>query len=158
MRHPIFLALAAMLAIRLAVAQPATPPEDPRALVGQKVLALASHPAVTLMLRQTTGGRQAALARAMRLPGPALRLTQEGRVIYGWACDPAAGCEQDGVFLAHDAVGQRLFLVLVEGGAPNAWVPPRNAPWPAELAAPLRAFAPGIAARMQFEAETGGGG
>ncbi|HEX8245282.1 MAG TPA: amino acid adenylation domain-containing protein, partial [Longimicrobium sp.] len=55
----------------------------------------------------------------------------------------------DGVFLAHDAAAERLFLILVEGGHPNAWVPPRNAPWPAALQAPLRMFEPALAARLR---------
>jgi hypothetical protein len=126
------------------------PPADPLALAGQPVLALAAHPAVVGTLRQATGGRQGAVARHLRLPGPSLRVIAD-RTIYGWACDAgAAGCGQDGIFLAYDATAGRIFLALVEGGAPIAWVPPRAAPWPAALEGPLRDFNPALAARLRF--------
>jgi hypothetical protein len=130
--------------LRAAAARP-----DPLALAGQPVLALAAHPAVAGTLRQATGGRQGAVARHLRLPGPPLRALGGG-TIYGWACDPDAGCGRDGIFLAYDAPGGRIFVLLVEDGAPIAWVPPRAAPWPAALEGPLRAFNPAMAARLRF--------
>jgi hypothetical protein len=142
--RPIAVALLAVLATAPAGA------EETRALVGQPVLALATHPEVTLTLRQSTGGRQGAVARLARAPGPPLRLTPGGDYVYGWGCLAATGCGADGFFLAHDTVHAQIFVVLFEGGQPLLWVPPRASPWPAALAAPLREFSAEIAGRMNF--------
>lgn len=144
--------LSLILALCLPGAAGAETPEDPRDLAGQPVLALATHPAVTLTLRQSTGGRQSAVARLARAPGPALRVTPDGGWIYGWGCVAATGCAADGFFLAHDLRHAQLFVVLFEGGQPLLWVPPRASPWPAALEAPIREFSPAIAARMNFAA------
>lgn len=40
--------------------------------------------------------------------------------------------------------------MLFEHGKPLLWVPPRASPWPAALAAPLRAFSGEIAGWMNF--------
>jgi hypothetical protein len=128
----------------------AEPPEDARDLAGQPVLALASHPAVTLTLRQATGGRQSILARAARQPGPPLRVTADGRFVFGWSCDPAAGCAASGLFLAFDAERPQVFLALFDEGRAQAWVPPRTAHWPAALEAPLRSFSPDVVGLVRF--------
>lgn len=152
MRRRRSLAAAALaLALPSGAAAQASPPEDPRALAGEPVLALAAHPAVTLTLRQSTGGRQSAVARQARNPGPPLRVTPDGAFVLGWGCG-GAGCAQDGLFLAYDVAREQLFVVLFEGGQPLSWVPPRASPWPAALEAPLREFSPEIAARMHFAA------
>lgn len=125
-------------------------PAGPRDLVGQPVLALAAHPDVTLTLRQSTGGRQSAVARQARNPGPGLRVTPDGQFIYGWGCDARTGCEANGFFLAYDLTRPQIFLILYEKGSPLSWVPPRASPWPAALAAPIRDFSPKIADYMNF--------
>ncbi len=144
-------ALALLLALAPAAARAQVPPEDPRALAGQPVLALASHPAVTLTLRQSSGGRQSAVARLARAPGPPLRVTPDGQVVYGWGCG-AAGCGADGLFLGYDAVRERLFVVLFAESQSLLWVPPRASRWPATLEAPIAEFSPEIAQRMRFAA------
>ena len=146
-------AAAVTMLLALAGGAGATAPEDPRALAGQPVLALAIHPAVTLTLRQSTGGRQGAVARLARAPGPPLRLTPDGRYLYGWGCGAATGgCAADGFFLAQDLEHEQIFVVLFEGGRPLLWVPPRASPWPPALRAPLAAFSAEIAGRMNFAA------
>ena len=144
--------LAAAVALPLLAAAAEAPPEDPRALVGQPVLALASHPAVTLTLRQATGGRQAAVARQARNPGPGLRITPDGGFLYGWGCGARTGCGADGLFLALDLGRPQVFAVLFENGMPLSWVPPRASPWPAPLEGPLREFSAEVAKRMNFAA------
>jgi hypothetical protein len=137
------------LLMLLVLAAPAAAQEDPRALVGQPVLALASHPAITLTLRQSSGGRQSVVARLARAPGPPLRVTPDGRYLYGWGCG-AAGCGAEGFFLGLDLTHEQIFVVLFADAAPLLWVPPRASPWPAPLEAPLRAFSAEIADRMNF--------
>ncbi len=142
--------LSLLLTMALAGAAAAEPPEDTRALAGQPVLALASHPAVTLTLRQSSGGRQAVVARLARAPGPGLRVTPDGTYVYGWGCSAETSCTTDGFFLAQDAVHAQIFVVMFERGQQLLWVPPRASPWPAALEAPLREFSPEIADRMNF--------
>jgi hypothetical protein len=137
------------LALALLAAPAAAQDVDPRSLEGQPVLALASHPAVRLTLRQSTGGRQSVVARLARAPGAALRLTPEGRYLYGWGCGEA-GCTADGFFLGLDLEHEQIFVVIFAESAPLLWVPPRAAPWPAPLQAPLQEFSDAIAGRMRF--------
>ena len=145
--------LAVVLAALPAMAVPARAggtAEEVRALAGQPVLALAAHPAVSLTLRQATGGRQGAVARLARAPGPPLRLTPEGGFLYAWGCGAETDCTTDGFFLAQDLAREQIFVVLFEGGQPLLWVPPRASPWPAALEGPLREFSRAIAGRMNF--------
>lgn len=139
----------AALALLLLAAPAAAQEVDPRSLVGQPVLALAAHPAVTLTLRQSTGGRQSVVARLARAPGPALRVTPDGRYLYAWGCG-TAGCGADGFFLGLDLTHEQIFVVLFADGAPLLWVPPRASPWPAALEAPLREFSAEMPGRMNF--------
>lgn len=140
----------ALPALLLLLAGPAAAQEaEPRSLLGQPVLALASHPAVTLTLRQSTGGRQSVVARLARAPGAPVRITPDGRYLYAWGCG-GSGCTADGFFLGLDTLHEQIFVVLYADSAPLLWVPPRASPWPAELAAPIREFSVAIADRMNF--------
>jgi hypothetical protein len=112
------------------------------------VLALAGHAAVSGVLRQASGGRRRIVAERLRLPGPPMGVAAD-RFVYGWGCDPR-GCREEGLFLAFDTARERIYLLVVEDGAPSLSVPPRTAPWPETLAEPLRAFHPALAAALRF--------
>ena len=71
------------------------------------------------------------------------------RFVYGWGCDPR-GCREEGLFLGFDTTRERIYLLVVEDGAPSLFVPPRTAPWPESLAKPLRAFHPALAVALRF--------
>ncbi|MDO9708657.1 hypothetical protein [Paracraurococcus lichenis] len=107
---------------------------------------LAAHPAVATPLRGAARGSQQKVYEGLRLPGPPVAL-QAGRWLTGWGCgDPAPqpGCARHGLFIAVDAETERLFLMLLEDGAPVYLAPARTAHWPAELAAPFAGFAPDL--------------
>lgn len=130
------------------------PPEADAAsaLIGRPVAALLDQPGVAMNLRMAGGGWQRALAQAVRLPGPPLRLADNGRHLYGWGCAPA-GCSEAGVFLAWDPRGEQIFAVLMDDRRPVLFVPPRaGRSWPAALAAPLREFDAGVASMIRFAA------
>jgi hypothetical protein len=117
-----------------------------REAVGGTLVQLAAHPAVGILLRGAARGRQQIVYEGLRLPGPPVALA-DGRWLVGWSCgDPAPerGCVDRGLFMAFDAEGERLFLMLVEAGAPVYLAPPRTAHWPAALVAPFSDFAPGL--------------
>jgi malic enzyme len=114
------------------------------------VLALAQHPSVGPSVNAVTGGRRALAAALLRGAGPPLVLVED-RWIVGWGC-AAAGCAEAALFLAHDAQEQRIYLVITEGRVPTLHVPPRRAPWPAELRATLARFDPSLAATLRFDA------
>ncbi len=125
-----------LLAAAPAAAQPAD--ETAAYYVGRPILALAGHPDAVALLRQVSGGHQRALAAALRAPGPPIALA-DGRLLYAHACLPA-GCAVDGVFFGFDMVSARLYLLLTRDGSLVLQVPPRRAPWPAALEAPVAAF------------------
>jgi hypothetical protein len=137
--------LAAVLAFAAATA--AQEPASALALAGQPVLALGRHAAVAGVLRQASGGRQRIVAERLRLPGPPMGVAVD-RFVYGWGCDPR-GCREEGLFLGFDTMRERMYLLVVEDGAPSLFVPPRTAPWPETLAEPLRAFHPTLAAALR---------
>jgi len=122
------------------------------ALLGQPVAALLDVPGLPQRLRVLAGGRQRAMAAALRLPGPPLRRAEGERYIYGWGCAPApSGCGEQGVFLAWEPAAERLFTVLVEDGRPVLTVPPRaSRSWPAALARPVREFNVEAAGLIRF--------
>ena len=142
----VLLPLAAVLA--LAAPSAAQEPTSALALAGQPVLALAGHAAVSGVLRQASGGRRRIVAERLRLPGPPMGVAAD-RFVYGWGCDPR-GCREESLFLAFDTMRERIYLLVVEDGAPILFVPPRTAPWPETLAEPLRAFHPALAAALRF--------
>jgi hypothetical protein len=125
--------LALVLLLALAGAGRAEP-----AVVGRPLLALADDTEVALLLRQASGGRQAILARRIRNPGPPIAAAEEGWV-YGWTCAPPR-CGREDLFIAWNAEGRQLVLMLVDDGVPTHTVPPRSAPWPRPMQAPLAAF------------------
>ncbi|GGG41118.1 hypothetical protein GCM10010964_30900 [Caldovatus sediminis] len=151
------LSLAAPLAPSAGPAAPQTADEPPgavaaSALIGRPVAALLGQPGVAMNLRMAGGGWQRALAQAVRLPGPPLRLADNGRHLYGWGCAPA-GCSEAGVFLAWDPHGEQIFAVLMDDRRPVLFVPPRaGRSWPAALAAPLREFDAEAAGMIRFAA------
>jgi hypothetical protein len=147
------LPLAASLAPAAPQAANAPPEADAAsALIGRPVAALLDQPGVAMNLRMAGGGWQRALAEAVRLPGPPLRLAEDGRHLYGWGCAPA-GCSEAGVFLAWDPRGEQIFAVLMDDRRPVLFVPPRaGRSWPAALAAPLRQFDADAAGMVRFAA------
>ncbi|TCZ66704.1 hypothetical protein [Roseicella aquatilis] len=107
---------------------------------------LAAHVAVSSPLRNAARGRQQTVYEGLRLPGPPVAL-QAGRWLVGWGCAdpaPAPGCRDRGLFIAFDVETERLFLMLVEQGAPVYLAPPRTGHWPAALAPAFDEFAPGL--------------
>ncbi|MCB4822949.1 hypothetical protein [Roseicella aerolata] len=147
----------AVLALGLLLSAPAgaaSPEADSlRALAGGTMVQLAGHPVVSLPLRGAVRGRQQMVYEGLRLPGPPL-LLHEGRWLVGWGCadpEPRQGCADRGLFLAFDAEGERLFLLLLENGAPIHLAPPRAGRWPGALAGPFSIFAPGLARGPVFD-------
>jgi hypothetical protein len=89
------------------------------------------------VFRAAVRGRQAVAAAALRGPDTTPVEIAEGRWLVARAC-AAAGCPRLGMVLGWDAQAARLYLLVVEGGAPVLVVPPA-ARWPAP-------FAPHVAA------------
>ena len=118
-------------------------PAEFAALAGQPVLALAVHPAVFPRLRVMSAGRQRVVSDTLRGRGPSLAW-QEGW-LHGWAGTAAAR-----VFLAYDPVAEQVALMLWEEGRPSLFIPPRWAPWPEALRAPLRGFNPELEAQLRW--------
>jgi len=114
------------------------------ALVGQPVLELARHPTVGPRLRTMSAGRQRVVSDALRGEGPGIAIT-DGRWVHGYAVIPEAR-----VFLGFDTQTESVVIMLLEDGRPSLFIPPRVAPWPAALRAPLAEFAPEMAAVMRF--------
>lgn len=116
---------------------------------------LAAQPAIGTLLRGAARGRQQQVYEGLRLPGPPVALIAD-RWLVGWGCaDPAPreGCHGRGLFMAFDATGERLFLMLLEDGAATSLAPPRTAHWPAALGAAFAGFAPGLARGPIFDQE-----
>ncbi|MCX7685633.1 MAG: hypothetical protein N2Z67_10250 [Acetobacteraceae bacterium] len=90
------------------------------------------------VFRSAVRGRQALAAEALRAPVTVPVEVTEGRWLGARAC-AAEGCSRLGIFLGWDARTARLYLLLVEDGAPALLVPPGGTRWPA-------AFAPQVAA------------
>jgi hypothetical protein len=147
----------AVLALGLVLSAPAgaasPEAESLRALAGGTMVQLAAHPAVSILLRGAVRGRQQMVYEGLRLPGPPV-LLHAGRWLAGWGCadpDPRQGCAERGLFLAFDTETERLFLMLLENGAPVYLAPPRTGRWPGALAGPFRAFAPDLARGPVFD-------
>jgi hypothetical protein len=118
----------AALAAWLLAAAPALA-DSPLALEGASLRALAAHPDVALPLRSASQGRSGTVFERLNLPGPSVAIA-EGR--YAWARGCAeAGCRTDALFLAHDSVTGRLFLLVLDSGRPVLLIPPGT--WPAAL-------------------------
>lgn len=124
-----------------------------RALAGGTMVQLAAHPAVAPTLRGAARGRQQAVYEGLRLPGPPVAL-HAGRWLVGWGCAdeaPRQGCAGRGLFIALDSETERLFLMLLDHGAPVYLAPARTGHWPAALAAPFSGFAPDLARGPVFD-------
>ena len=89
------------------------------------------------MFRSAVRGRQAVVAAALRGPDAMPVQVTEGRWLVARACGEA-GCPRLGIVLGWDAQTARMYLLVVEDGAPVLLVPPSSR-WPA-------AFAPAVAA------------
>ncbi|MDB5373672.1 MAG: hypothetical protein JWP04_2314 [Belnapia sp.] len=125
--------LGALLALAPWVARAAVPGVRDRA--GGTLVQLGADPAVAVLLRGAARGRQQSVYEGLRLPGPPVALVA-GRWLVGW------GAEADrGLFMAFDADGERLFLMLLLDGGPIYLAPPRVARWPDELAETFAEFA-----------------
>lgn len=150
-------AIAALLAVMLALPAGAASPDaaSARALAGGSMVQLAAHPPVSLPLRGAARGRQQRVYDGLRLPGPPVAL-HAGRWLVGWGCADAGarqGCAGTGLFLAFDTESERLFLMLLDSGAPVYLAPPRTGHWPAALAAPFAGFAPGLERGPVFDGD-----
>lgn len=131
------------MALPVAAQGAAALPEEFAALPGQPVLALAVHPAVFPRLRVMSAGRQRVVSDTLRGRGPALGW-QEGW-LNGWA-----GTETARVFLAYEPAAEQVALMLWEESRPSLFIPPRWAPWPEALRAPLRGFHPELEAQLRW--------
>lgn len=119
----------ALLGAALLAAVPAAA-DSPLALEGASLRELAAHPDVALPLRSASQGRSGTVFERLRLPGPPVAIA-DGR--YAWARGCAeAGCRTDALFLAHDSVSGRIFLLVVDAGRPVLLIPPGTT-WPAAL-------------------------
>jgi hypothetical protein len=128
----------AALAAWLLAAAPALA-DSPLALAGGSLRDLAAHPDVALPLRSAAQGRSGTVFERLRLPGPPIAIA-EGR--YAWARGCAeAGCRSDSLFLAHDALTGRIFLLVVDAGRPVLLIPPST--WPAALREAVAPLLPG---------------
>lgn len=117
---------------------------EARAVAGGTLVQLGALGSVAILLRGAARGRQQAVYEGMRLPGPPVALVAD-RWLVGW------GSEGDrGLFMAFDAEGERLFLMLLVDGGPIYLAPPRVALWPEELAEPFHRFAPGLERGPRF--------
>jgi hypothetical protein len=115
---------------------------------GGTLVQMAAQPLVALVLRSAARGRQQMVYEGLRLPGPPVELVA-GRWLVGWGCG-AAGCTEDGLFMAFDTEREQLYLLLLEEGWPIHLAPPRMAEWPEALAEPFGRFAPGLSRGPRF--------
>jgi hypothetical protein len=113
-------------------------------LAGQPVLELARHPTVGPRLRSMSAGRQRIVSDALRGAGPPLAVT-DGHWVHGYGVT-----EEARVFLGFDTHTESVVILLLQGGRPSLFIPPRMAPWPAALQPAIRDFAPDMAAQMRF--------
>lgn len=118
-------------------------PEEFAALPGQPVLALAVHPAVFPRLRVMSAGRQRVVSDTLRGRGP--EVVWQESWLHGWAGTDAAR-----VFLAYEPAAEQVALMLWEEGRPSLFIPPRWAPWPEALRAPLRGFNPELETQLRW--------
>ncbi|WP_431302733.1 hypothetical protein [Sediminicoccus sp. BL-A-41-H5] len=132
-----------LLALALLPAAARAEAPEVLALAGQPVLELARHPAVGPRLRSMAAGRQRLVSDTLRGPGPPLAISAPW--IHGHAATEAAR-----VFLGFDTQTESVVILLLDGGRPSLFIPPRVAPWPAALRPALMEFAPEIAAQMRF--------
>jgi hypothetical protein len=89
------------------------------------------------VFRSAVRGRQGVAAAALRGPDATPVEVTEGRFLVARACGEA-GCSRLGMVLGWDAQAARMYLLVVEDGAPVLVVPPASR-WPAP-------FAPHVAA------------
>ncbi len=88
------------------------------------------------MFRSAVRGRQAIVAEALRGVASVPVEVTEGRWVVARACGES-GCPQLGIVLGWDAQMARLYLLVVQDGAPVLLIPPGTR-WPA-------AFGPHVA-------------
>ncbi|MBY0336552.1 MAG: hypothetical protein K2X11_08055, partial [Acetobacteraceae bacterium] len=112
--------------------------------VGQPVAALAAHPAVGPRLRRMAAGRQRVVSDALRGPEGA-PIAEAGPWLQGWAATEEARC-----LLGFDTHTENVVIMLLEGGRPSLFIPPRFAPWPEPLREAIRGFAPELYPTMRF--------
>ncbi len=115
-------------------------------MAGRPVRELAAHPAVRIGFRSVVRGRQSIVYRHLQATGPGLAV-EAGRFVYAWTCE-GGDCATNGLFLGYDARDERFFLILLDDRNPSLTVPPRGAPWPPELAAPVLAVRPDLRRRI----------
>ncbi len=113
-------------------------------LAGQPVLELARHPTVGPRLRSMSAGRQRLVSDTLRGSGPPLAIA-DGRWVHGYGVT-----EEARVFLAFDTHTESVVILLLDGGRPSLFIPPRVARWPAALRPAVQEFAPEMAAQMRF--------
>ena len=116
-----------------------------RSAAGGTLVQLAAQESIAVLLRGAARGRQQSVYEGLRLPGPPVALVAD-RWLVGWG---SAG--DQGLFMAFDSEGERLFLMLLVEGGPIYLAPPRVARWPEELAEPFHRFAPGLVRGPSFE-------
>ena len=106
-------------------------------LAGASIRELAAHGEVAGIFRSAVRGRQGVVAEALRgVDSTPVEVTDE-RWLVARACGES-GCPQLGIVLGWDAHMARLYLLVVQDGAPVLLIPPGTR-WPA-------AFAPHVAA------------
>lgn len=113
-------------------------------LAGQPVLELARHPTVGPRLRSMSAGRQRLVSDTLRGAGPPLAVT-DARWVHGYGVTGEAR-----VFLAFDTHTESVVILLLDGGRPSLFIPPRVARWPLALRPAVQEFAPEMAAQMRF--------
>jgi hypothetical protein len=106
-------------------------------MAGASILELAGHGEVAGVFRAAVRGRQSVVAAALRGPDSVPVQVTDNRWLVARACSEA-GCSRLGIVLGWDAQMARIYLLVVEDGAPVLLVPPSSR-WPA-------AFAPAVAA------------
>lgn len=136
----------ALLLFAFLLASPARAEPTPLDLAGRPVSALAFHPDLTIGFRSVVRGRQSLVYRHLQAPGPGLTV-RDGRYVYGWTCD-GGDCARNGLFLGYDATDERFFLILLDAGDASLTVPPRGAPWPPEVSAPVLQLRPDLRRRI----------
>lgn len=141
--RPLALLLFTLLLVAPAWAEDTGTPLD---LAGRPVSALAFHPDLVIGFRSVVRGRQSAVYRHLQASGPGLTV-RDGRFVYGWTC-AGGDCARDGLFLGYDSAAEQFFLLLLDGGEPSLTIPPRGAPWPAELATPVLDLRPDLRRRI----------
>ncbi|WP_376088229.1 hypothetical protein ACE7GA_15735 [Roseomonas sp. CCTCC AB2023176] len=136
----------ALLLFALLLATPVRAEPSPLDLAGQPVRALAFHPDLAIGFRSVVRGRQSIVYRHLHAMAPGLTV-RDARFVYGWTCD-GGDCARNGLFLGYDLAAEQFFLLLLDAGEASLTIPPRGAPWPAELAAPVLGLRPDLRRRI----------